>query len=82
MHTSIELDMYRIACYTLFPCCMAKSLEKAEGIHLRFKFIVEHGLECRHLRIHDHDICCDACPSEFHSLVGNGNGKVIDTMIL
>ena len=82
MHTSIKFDMYRISCDTLFPCCMTKCIEKSEGIYLWLKFIVEHGLEGCHLRIHNHDVCCDASSSQLYALIGNGNSEIVNAMIL
>ena len=82
MHSGIEFDMYRPSCDTLLTRCPYESIEKTEGIDLWLKVIVEHGLEGGHLRIHNHDIGCDASLTERNALIGNSYSEIVNTMIL
>ena len=61
---------------------MAQGIKQTEGIDLRFQIVVEHSLEGRHLRIHYHDVGCDASLAQCHTFIGNGNSKIVNTVVL
>ena len=82
VHTSVELDMYGIARDAFFLRSLDQSIEQAEGVYFRLQIIVEHRLEGTHLRVHDHDVAGDTIATEHGTLVSDGHGKVVDTMIL
>ena len=82
MHTRVELDMYGPTRDTLLTGSLDQRIHQTEGIHLRLQVVVEHRLEGRHLRVHDHDIGGDASLTERDTLVGHSHGEIIDTLIL
>ena len=56
VHAGVELYVYGESCHALTLCCLDKSIEQTERVDLRLKVIVEHCLEGRHLRVHNHDV--------------------------
>ena len=82
VHTSIELDMYGPTRNTLLLSSMDEGIHQTERIHLGFEVVVEHGLEGRHLRVHNHNILRDAIPAQGSTLVSHGDSEVVDTMVL
>ena len=82
VHARIELDMYGPARDTFLTSGLDECVHQTEGIDLGLQVVVEHGLEGRHLRVHDHDIGGDACLTERNTLVGHGHGEIIDTLVL
>ena len=82
MHARVQLDMHRPSCDTLLLGRMNQRIHQSEGIDLWFQVVVKHRLEGRHLRIHNHDVLCDAITTERHARVGNGHSEVVDTMVL
>ena len=82
VHTRIELDVYGPACDTLFASSLNQCIHQSEGVDLRLQIVVEHRLESRHLRIHNHDVGGDASLTERHTLIGHSHCEIIDTMVL
>ena len=82
MHASIKFNMYWPACNTFLTGCPNKGIHQPEGIDFRFQVIVEHRLEGRHLRIHNHNVGRNTSFAECDTLIGNSHSQIIDTMIL
>ncbi len=82
VHAGIELNVYRIIRYSFTLCGLDKSVEQTETIHLRLEVVVEHRLECRHLRIHDHDVACYSVFTQRYALIGNSHCEIVYTMVL
>ena len=56
VHASIQLDVYREVAYAVLLRLTHKGVKQAEGIDLRLQVVIKHGLERRHLRVHNHDV--------------------------
>ena len=82
MHARIQFDMDGPSRNTLFLSGMDEGVHQPERVHLRFQVVVEHGLEGRHLGIHDHDVLRDAVAAQRHPLVGHGHGQVVYPVVL
>ena len=82
MHTCIELDMHRPTRNSLLFSSMDEGIHQAERVDLRLQVVVEHGLEGRHLRIHNHDVLRDAMMAKGDALVSNSNSEIVDAMVL
>ena len=82
VHTRIQFYMNREVGDSFFFGGFDKRVEQMEIINFRFQFIVEHGFECRKLRIHNHDRGSNACFAEFGTFVGNGYRQIINMMFL
>ena len=82
MHARVELDMDGPACDALFACGFDERIEQTETIHFRLQAVVEHGLEGRHLGIHNHDVGGDARLAKRHTLVGHSHSQVVHAMVL
>ena len=61
---------------------MNECVEQSEGVHFWLEVVIEHSLECRHLRIHYHYALCDSCASQRHALVGHCHGEIVHAMLL
>ena len=82
MHTSVELDVHWPARDTLLLRSMYQRIHQSEGVHLWFQVVVEHGIEGRHLGVHNHDVLCDAVTTQGDTLVGNCHSQIVNTMVL
>ena len=82
MHTRVKFDMNRPTGDTLLLCCMDERIHQSEGIYLRLQFVVEHGLEGRHLGVHDHDVLRDAVTTQLHTLVSHSHSQVVHAVVL
>ena len=82
MHTCIQLDVDGPSRDTLTLSSVNQGIHQTEGVDLGLQVVVEHGLEGRHLRIHNHDVLSDAMTAQSDTLVGYGNSQIIDTMVL
>ena len=82
VHAGVELDMYRPSRDTFFLSGFDEGVEEAERVDLRLEVVVEHRLESRHLRVHDHDVRCDAVTAQRSTLIGDSHGEVVDTVVL
>ena len=56
VHTRVQLDVYGEVAYTVLLRLTHKGVKQAEGIDLRLQVVIKHGLERRHLRVHNHDV--------------------------
>ena len=82
MHPCVELDVDRKVRDALVLCRPDKGIEQAETVDLRLQLVLEERAEGTHLGVHHHDALRDALLAKRYALVGNGNGKVIDMMLL
>ena len=82
MHTRIEFNMYRPSRNTLLFSSMNKGIHQSERVNLRLQVIVEHRLEGRHLRIHNHNVLRDAVTSQGDALVSHSHSQIVNTMLL
>ena len=82
VHACVKLDMYGPSRNTFLAGCLDESIQQTEGVDLRLKIVVEHGLEGRHLGIHNHDVGSDACLAEGDTLVGHRHSEIVHTMVL
>ena len=56
VHARVQLDMYGEVAYAVLLRLTHKGVKQAEGIDLRLQVVIKHGLERRHLRVHNHDV--------------------------
>ena len=82
VHTGIKFDVHRPASNALLSGSLDKGIHQAEGVNLWLQVVVEHGLEGRHLWVHNHDILRNTATAQRNSLVGHGHGQIIYTMVL
>ena len=82
MHASIQFDVYWPTRNALFLSSMYQFIHQSERVHLWFQVPVEHGLEGRHLRVHDHDVLRDAVATQGHTLVSHSHGQIVHPMVL
>ena len=82
VHTSVQFYVYGPVGYSFLACSQSQGTEQAERIYFRFKVIVKHGLECRHLWIHYHDVGCYAGLTQGYTLIGHCHCEIIHTVIL
>ena len=82
VHSGVDLQVHGIIVDALFPGRGHQSVEQPETIHLGLQFVIEDGLERRHLRIHHHDIARDAILSQGDALVGHRHRQVVHLMVL
>ena len=74
--------MNRPARDTFLTSCLDEGIQQTEGVNFGLKIVVEHGLESRHLRIHNHNVGGDASLAKGDALVGHCHSKIVDTVIL
>ena len=82
VHACVYLYVYRIARYALLLSGFDESVHESETIHLRLQFVVEHGLEGRHLRVHYDDVARYAVLAQRDALVGHSHGEVVNPVLL
>ena len=82
VHTRIELDVYGEVVDAVLLSLAHKSVEQSERVHLWFKVVVEHGLECRHLRVHNHYVRCDAVLAQRHTFIGYSHSQIVYAVVL
>jgi len=82
VHARVKLYVHRISRYALLSGSVNKRIEQAEAVHLRLEVVVEHGLERRHLRVHNHDVRRYSSLAQRNTLVGNSHGKIVGAMVL
>ena len=82
VHARVEFDMYRPTGDTLLARGLDKGIKQTEGVDFGLEVVVEHGLEGRHLGIHDHDIGSDTGFTESDSLIGHGHSEIVHTVVL
>ena len=82
VHTCVELDVYGEVAYTVLLSLAHKSVEQSERVHLWFKVVVEHSLERRHLRVHNHYVRCDAVLAQCHTLICHCHSQIVYTVVL
>ena len=76
VHTRVELQVDGEVGDTLALSGMDEGFEESEAVDLRLKVVLKERLERRHLRIHHHDIGCDACTPQLDTFVGNGHSNL------
>ena len=74
--------MHRPSRDSLLLCSTNQGIHQSETVYLRLQVVVEHRLEGGHLRIHDHDILCDAVATQCDALVGHSNRQIVHTVVL
>ena len=57
-------------------------IQQVEAIHFWFQFIVEHGLERGHLRVHNDNACRNTRFAEFGTFISHSHSQKIDMMFL
>ena len=82
VHASVELDVYGEVGDSFFLCRLHQCVEQSETVYLRLQIIVEHGLERRHFRVHDHDVARDAVLAQGYALVGYCHGEIVHQVVL
>ena len=60
VHAGIQFHMNGEIGDTFFLSFFNQRIQQMETVNFRFQFIVEHRLECRHLRIHNDNACRNA----------------------
>ena len=60
VHAGIQFHMNGKIGDTFFLSFFNQRIQQMETVNFRFQFIVEHRLECRHLRIHNDNACRNA----------------------
>ena len=82
MHARIKFDVDGPTRDTFTLGSSNESIKQTEGIDFGLEVVVEKRLERRHLRIHHHDIRCNARTAQGCALVGYGHSQIVHTVIL
>ena len=82
MHTRIQFYMNREVSDSLLLRLFNQCIQQVEAIHFWFQFIVEHGLERGHLRVHNDDACRNTRFAEFGTFISHSHSQKIDMMFL
>ena len=82
VHTRIQFYMNREVGDAFFFCLLNQCIQQMEAVHFRLQLIIEHSLECRHLRIHNDNARRNTCFAQFGTFVGHSHSQIIDMMFL
>ena len=82
MHTSIEFHVNGEVGDSFFLRSFDKCVEQMKIIDFRFQLIIEHGFECRKLRIHNYNRGGNTCFAKFGTFVSHGHSQIIDMVFL
>ena len=82
VHTRIEFDVYGPTRNTLLLSGTDEGIHQTERVDLWLEIVVEHRLEGRHLRVHNHNVLRNAVATQCDALVSNSHCEVVDTVVL
>ncbi len=82
VHPRIELDVDRIAAFARMGGRRGEGLQRVEAVYFGFETVGDHRAEAVGVGVEHHDRHRDAPFAQQHPFVGEGDGEVVDPLVL